>query len=222
MMKRFSLSLFALAFSVNLALAADSAANRSKSILQLGTSTSGGNVSNNIAPPATLAFHFNNKLILGLEQGIFEGETEGESNGYTFETDGEYKSQGIAARWFTGNSFNIFLALHQRTWDVSLTAWPDQDASPSVFAIYDLTAKATVATLAIGNQWQADWGGVFGVDWISVATAVSAESSYEPKGISGWGDASDREKAARDAGDYLNLISAAPFGAFNLYLAYSF
>ena len=201
-----------------------SADNRGESLIQIGYTPISANLPNLIAPPFTLGVHLGPDWIVALEA----------SNKFTYEwDDGDGKGtltfhqQGISTRWFTGNSFNIYLGVHDRRWhgDVTLTV-RDKHTNIPVTGRATLDTKATVGTLAIGNQWQADWGGVIGVDWFNVAGAISQEYSYKVSNSLGAPYTPSQRKelddSAKEAGDLLNLVSAFPVGAFNLYIAYSF
>lgn len=139
----------------------------------------------------------------------------GSNNG---KVDGTFTNQGISARWFPGtNSFNLGLAVNQRTWDVNFN-YTITSTIPGVGEIpvkANLKTEAIVPAFIIGNQWMTDFGMVIGLDWLIVSAPASSKvsGSYNLGALSGAATQADRneaDKQLKDGGDFLNMVSGFP------------
>lgn len=215
--------LLALLLALPLAAQAQSSrANRGDSTLMLGVS-SGGHLPSAIAPPVGVGLFLGESLLLGAEYGQSSYSGEGDDD---LEYETTYTNAGGFARWFPGNSFNVLLAYHQRTWDAELE-YTVEDETTGVDKPVDatLTADAGVVTAGIGNQWTTDFGMVIGVDWLLGSALASSSKSgeiddemaetYAPEEVE------EAEAELEDAGDLLNQASASP-GVFVITLGWAF
>ena len=101
-------------------------------------------------------------------------------------------NQGLYARYFTGNSFNILMGYFQRGF--SSDGWSTTNASLSTVT-YKVDTKITDFGLAIGNQWIYDWGGSLGIDWYMMGTGSATTTATV---TSGTADATSNAKASSD------------------------
>ncbi len=189
--------------------AADSAGNRKDNIILIGAS-SGIHGPSLLAPPITIAIPGENWTV-----GVDYGSSTYSTTSGTASSSATYSNQGLYARYFTGNSFNFLMAVHQRDYVAEATA-----TSGSAFATLDLTAKSTIGTLGIGNQWTMDWGLVIGIDWLLGSGALSQSSEATIKTNTGV----DTTTATSDAvkiGDLANAISGSA-GLFVMTFGFSF
>ena len=220
-MKKFLLALAFCLLALTPLQAADSAANRAGSSFQVGYTPVSINFPNQVASPFTVAAHLGPEWTMALEKG--QGDQSFKLQ--DLDIEGHLEQQGISARWFPGNNFNIYLGLHMRKWqtDVTLNHYMLKNGSYNwgAYARGSVSARATVGTLAVGNQWQFDWGGVIGVDWFNIAYALSKDSSYSVDWVNEESYRAEAEEDLEDVGGQLNGYSSS-VGALNLYLAYSF
>ena len=175
--------------------AADSAGNRADSIIMLGT-TSGIHPATIIAPPVRVGILLGSDWMLGIDAG---SSSYSDSSGGSKAT-ATYTNQGLIARYFIGNSFNLLAGYHMRNYDASVTS---TDSSGT--ATLDLKAHANVATFTISNHWLWDWGIWIGFDWLLFGNAVSSKSEAT---VTSSGTVGDINKAKKDAEEIGNLIIA--------------
>jgi hypothetical protein len=165
--------------------------------------------------------------LIGAEYGSHTYSLDtGSNNG---KVDGTFTNQGISARWFPGtNSFNLGLAVNQRSWDVNFK----YTITSSLPGLGDIPVKAKLKTDAIvpafivGNQWMTDFGMVIGLDWVilSAPASTSVTGSYDLGILSALTTQADRNEAnkqLKDGGDYLNMVSGFP-GLLVLNIGYAF
>jgi hypothetical protein len=135
-----------------------------------------------------------------------------------------------------GNSLNILLAAHQRSWTIDGgSTQHDATFNTDVNVRAKLDASATVGSIGIGNQWLTDFGLTIGFDWLvgsavlaSTSTAkfdgtavnpltgqVYTASQLDPATVAQ--AKADMNKAGKD----LNIIAGLP-GAFILTVGWSF
>jgi hypothetical protein len=111
---------------------------------------------------------------------------------------------GLAARYYTGNSFYLLGGIGQRSIEMNIglkSTALDYGIEGSV------EADSTVLVLAIGNQWQWSGGFSLGVEWFGYASAFGAKatSTFQETGalastVSG-STKEDMEKLRNDAQD---------------------
>lgn len=203
------------------AQAQSSRANRGDSTLMFGVS-SGGHLPSVVAPPVGVGLFLGESLLVGAEYGSASYADETDDVEYT--TD--YTNAGGFARWFPGNSFNVLLAYHQRTWDAELEYTVEDESTGDEKPVdATLTAEAAVVTAGIGNQWTTDFGMVIGVDWLLGSALASSSRSGDIDDDTletlAPGEVEEAEAELEDAGDLLNRASASP-GVFVITLGWAF
>ena len=179
--------------------AADSSGNRADSFIMLGSS-SGIHPATIIAPPTRVGLLLGSDWMVGIDSG---SSSYSDSSGSSKAT-ATYSNQGLIARYFIGNSFNVLAGYHMRNYDASVTS---TDSSGT--ATLDLKAQANVATFTIGNHWLWDWGIWIGFDWLLLGNAVSTKSEATVTSSGTVGDISEAKKDAEAIGDLVNAISTA-------------
>jgi hypothetical protein len=167
-----------------------------------------------IAPPIRVA------VILGdITVGIDAGSADSSQTSGTAKSTATYTNQGLNARYFFGNSFNASLGYHMRNYSAEATAssttysfsggsWTTTTATET----FTLDAKASVATIGIGNHWLLDWGLWIGGDWVLAGSALSSTSEATSTNTTGTVSATESAKFKKDAealGDLINDISAS-------------
>lgn len=210
MFKKLILAATAILFSVS-AFAADSAGNRGSSSFVISKNFSGGNIPMSITQPFRFGYMWDGDLEVGIEYGSADYSL---ASGNTDATT-TFGNQGIYARWFLGNSVNIYTGIQQRTFKGTFTL---SDAlSNTVDA--DATISALGATVGIGNQWQMDFGLTIGVDWLffsmPLSTSVSASIPNETVYT-----AAEAEAELKSYGDAINVLSS--LGMFGITLGFAF
>ncbi|MCH7478490.1 MAG: hypothetical protein IIA14_10360, partial [SAR324 cluster bacterium] len=120
-MKKFGGLVLAIVFlSASVAVAADTRANRSDSLIFLGISPFGIHIPTLFASPVGVGIYLGDNLLFGVESGSISGESQddkGSTGTASFDNTGAY------IRLFPGtNSFNFFAAVHKREWDVQATS----------------------------------------------------------------------------------------------------
>ena len=179
--------------------AADSAGNRADSIIMLGT-TSGIHPATIIAPPTRVGVLLGSDWMLGIDAG---SASYSDSSGGSKAT-ATYTNQGLIARYFIGNSFNLLAGYHMRNYDASVTS---TDSSGT--ATLELKAHANVATFTIANHWLWDWGIWIGFDWLLFGNAVSSKSEATVTSAGTVGDINKAKKDAEEIGNLINAISTS-------------
>lgn len=217
----------------SIAWGASSRENRADSTFYVGISPFGLHIPTLFTRPMGGAFIINENILVGGEFGRYTFElTDTQSDG-SGKFTAQYLNMGAYARWFPGsNSFNVLLGMHQRNWDGDLRATVKNAIStdPDINVYYKLRAKATVGTIGLGNQWMADWGLVWGFDWLVGSGLISSSSTGEvvasalidgtPHTLTGQ-EIIDAEKKLEEGGDLLNEISALP-GFFIFSIGFAF
>ena len=222
MIRKLSILCLSILFCGSVAWAADSAGNRKDSIIMLGM---GGGIhpASIMAAPARVAVILGD-ITVGIDAG--SGSPSYTSTGWT-ETTGTYTNQGLNARYFFGNSFNASLGYHMRNFSGTSTAKSYSSSNWSYSyqtETYSLDAKATVATLGIGNHWLLDWGLWIGGDWVLASTALSQSSEATSTNTTGTVSAAQSAEFKKDAealGDLINGISSSSgFAQFTIGFAF--
>ncbi|MCP4294016.1 MAG: hypothetical protein GY786_00210 [Proteobacteria bacterium] len=199
--------------SVNNLYAAGSSGVRANKTVFLGVTPAGIHVPTIIAKPMGGGFYLGDSGLIGYETAsASDNQDDGDSTSTV-----TFTNQGIYARWFTGNSFNLLFAVHNRTFEADVTV-VDPDTSYSATA--DLKAEATVGTIGIGNQWSFDWGLVIGADWAFASGLINSSSSVDIRSHT-YADPADATKELEKFAEFLNLLSASP-GFVNLTLGFAF
>jgi len=198
-MKKIILCISALFTMTSFVFAADSAGNRADSIIMLGSS-GGIHPATIVAPPLRLGILFGSDWMLGIDAG---------SSSYSSSSGGSkgtatYTNQGVIARYFIGNSFNVLAGYHMRNYDASVTS---TDSSGT--ATLDLKAHANVATFTIANHWLMDWGFWIGYDWLLIGNALSTKSEATVTSSGTVGDIAKAKKDAEALGDLVNAVSTS-------------
>ena len=81
-----------------------------------------------------------------------------ESAGYTTNSQSiNFNATEFNGRYYFGNSFNIPFG-----YAIYKVTYPDWSYSG---VTYDIEYTITQLNYGIGNEWTADWGGYFGIDW---------------------------------------------------------
>ena len=199
-MKKIILYISALFSVTSFVFAADSAGNRADSIIMLGT-TSGIHPATIIAPPTRVGVLLGSDWMLGIDAG---SSSYSDSSGGSKAT-ATYTNQGLIARYFIGNSFNVLAGYHMRNYDASVTS---TDSSGGT-ATLDLKAHANVATFTIANHWLWDWGIWIGFDWLLFGNAVSSKSEATVTSSGSVGDINKAKKDAEEIGNLINTISTS-------------
>ena len=219
-MKKFGGLVLAIVFlSASVAVAADTRANRSDSLIFLGISPFGIHIPTLIASPVGVGIYLGDNLLFGVESGGISGESQddkGSTGTASFDNTGAY------VRLFPGtNSFNFFAAVHKREWDIAATSsFFNSETGQSVIASAALTASATVGTLGIGNQWIMDFGLVLGMDWLLLSGPISSETTAVvsvtgtvagiPNQFLAPQQKAQAERDLKDFAEFLNDVSAIP------------
>ena len=88
-------------------------------------------------------------------------------------------NQGLYARWFPGNSFNILMGYFNRGF--ASDAWTTTNASLATVT-YKVDTKITDFSLAIGNQWIFDFGLTLGADWLMMGSGSATTTATVTSG----------------------------------------
>ena len=215
MIRKLSILCLSILFCGSVAWAADSAGNRKDSIIMLGMAPVGIHPATLIAAPIRVA------VILGdITVGVDAGSASADETSGTASGSYTYTNQGLNARYFFGNSFNASLGYHMRNWTIESTStsststWTSGSGWTTTTATekFTLDAKATVATLGIGNHWLLDWGLWIGGDWVLASSAISESSeatSTNQLGTISAAQSATFKKDAEALGDLINGISAS-------------
>ena len=214
MIRKLSILCLSILFCGSVAWAADSAGNRGDSIIMIGMAPVGIHAATLIAPPIRVA------VLLGdITVGVDVGSADSSQTSGTAKSTATYTNQGLNLRYFFGNSFNASFGYHMRNYSAEATAssstysfsggtWTTTTATET----FTLDAKASVATIGIGNHWLLDWGLWIGGDWVLAGSALSSTSEATSTNTSGTISATESAKFKKDAealGDLVNEISAS-------------
>jgi len=164
------------------ALAADSKGNRKSNMLLIGKTVG-------IHPFYILNSPY--RLEIPGESWSF-GLEYGSSTASILSKSFTVSNQGLYARWFPGNSFNVLIGYFNRGF--SSDAWSTTNAS-SQTVTYKLDTKIMDIGLAIGNQWIFDFGLTLGADWLMVGTGSATTTATA---TSGTADVTSKAKAESD------------------------
>jgi hypothetical protein len=215
MIRKLSILCLSILFCGSVALAADSAGNRKDSIIMLGMAPVGIHLATLAAPPIRVA------VLLGdITVGLDVGSADSSQTSGTAKSTATYTNQGLNARYFFSNSFNASFGVHMRNYSADATSstststWTSGSGWTTTTATekFTLDAKATVATLGIGNHWLLDWGLWIGGDWVLASTALSQSSEATSTNTTGTVSAAQSAQFKKDAealGDLINAISAS-------------
>ena len=88
-------------------------------------------------------------------------------------------NQGLYARWFPGNSFNILMGYFNRGF--ASDAWTTTNASLATVT-YKVDTKITDFSLSIGNQWIFDFGLTLGADWLMLGSGSATTTATVTSG----------------------------------------
>ena len=223
-MKNFGGLVLAIVFlSASVAVAAETRAHRSDSLIFLGISPFGIHIPTLFASPVGVGIYLGDNLLFGVESGGISGESQDDAG--TATTSASFDNTGAYIRLFPGtNSFNFFAAVHKREWDLQATSTfisidPVTGFFTTVRASAALTASATVGTLGIGNQWIMDFGLVLGMDWLLLSGPISSETTAVVSATGTVGgftqtltpqQKAEGEKDLKEFADFLNDVSAIP------------
>ena len=215
MIRKLSILCLSILFCGSVALAADSAGNRKDSIIMLGMAPVGIHLATLAAPPIRVA------VLLGdITVGLDVGSADSSQTSGTAKSTATYTNQGLNARYFFSNSFNASFGVHMRNYSADATSstststWTSGSGWTTTTATekFTLDAKATIATLGIGNHWLLDWGLWIGGDWVLASTALSQSSEATSTNTTGTVSAAQSAQFKKDAealGDLINAISAS-------------
>lgn len=191
-----------------LAWGASTRENRDDSLVFVGISPVGLHVPTLLTFPVGVGLYLGESWMIGVEYGSFEVDVEDDGD----EADGTFDNAGAYVRWFPGNSFYVTLAAHQRNWEANATVTVTEESTGTQRTLQArLETEATVATLGLGNQWMADFGLVFGVDWVLLSGLVddSSVGSFDEGELASLTDPADREQAEQDLADLGDLLNDA-------------
>ena len=97
-----------------------------------------------------------------------------ESAGYTTNSQSiNFTATEFNWRYYFGNSFNIPFG-----YAIYKVTYPDWAYSG---VTYDIEYTITQLNYGIGNEWTADWGAYFGIDWYQTGTVLSEDISVTHK-----------------------------------------
>ena len=185
---------------ISVVFAADSAGNRADSIIMLGSS-GGIHPATIVAPPLRLGVFLGSDWMLGIDAGSSSyANSSGDATGVA-----TYTNQGLIARYFIGNSFNLLAGYHMRNYDASVTTTKKNGDT----ATLALKAHANVATFTIANHWLMDWGLWIGFDWLLFSNALSTKSEATVTSSGTVDDINDAKKDAEEIGNLINAISTS-------------
>ncbi len=89
-----------------------------------------------------------------------------ESTGYSTRSQTiNFSTTEFNGRFYVGNSFNIPFAY--AIYEITYPDWVYSGVS------YDIEYSITQFNYGIGNEWTADWGGYFGIDWYLTGSKLS-------------------------------------------------
>jgi len=209
--------------------AASSQQNRGDSLVFVGISPFGLHIPTLATFPVTAGVYLGENIQIGGEYGTAEASYEENDE----EAEATYTNAGGYVRWYPGtNSFNVMLAMHNRTFTADATATvTDQSTGQDAVVNADMTASATVGTLGLGNQWMFDYGLFLGFDWVVLSGLVSGSVSSDvdatgtlPNGtvVTLENDETrEAEQDLEDLGNFLNQVSATP-GLFVFTIGWAF
>ena len=207
--------------ATSMAWAATTSNNRQDSIVYLGISPVGIHIPTLATRPISLGVYLGDFLV-GAEYGKFSYNVTDN----TSSASADFTNLGGYVRWFPGNSFNVLLALHKRSWDArAKVSYTDTATTLTAQADAQLKADAQVVTVGIGHQWIMDFGLVIGMDWLVISSGLSTTSSgtinsaqlatLQPS------EKAQTEKELADLGEVLNKLSSVG-GIAILSLGWSF
>ena len=146
------------------------------------SSTVGGHIPTLLAIPVKIGYFSNPDLMIGAEYASREFEFD---DGNVLVENGKIENRGVSARYFFSNSFsdsfNIFLGLNQRTFNVDVKVRIDDKLNTpfggeAKYTLSNLQTEASVASIAIGNMWFWKNGIFVGIDWIMPSYLISGSS----------------------------------------------
>ena len=210
---------------LNSALAGTSAENRGERYLQIGLVPVGLHIPTLLTSPAIVGVHLGESLIVGGEWG--SGKSTSSMDFYNGETLDQtvINNQGVFVRWFMGNSFNMYLARHHRSFstDYSYDAYFDYSSvwwNTDKFVTGKLEGSAEVNTLALGNSWMLNIGLTIGADWVVASQVVNSNSKITLDSYKGYSRAEARQRMEKSAEKGLQYLGSSGIGV--MHITYSF
>ena len=173
-----------------------------------------------LSQPLALGFYLNDSLLLGVESGAFTVSLD--SSDVTGNIS--YTNQGMFARWWVGNSFNLLGGYYQREFSGTATANEtiiSGGQSVQAEATGSVTSKASVVSLGLGNQWQFNFGLVIGCDWAIYNQVLNHAYSSSITTNTGYANTSEAEQALADAEPAYKKLHQFP-GLVHFYLGFAF
>jgi hypothetical protein len=109
-------------------------------------------------------------------------------------------------RWYTGNSFNLFLGGGERKYKFSVGNDLLAFATNQPFSSFpSLVVENQVMVLGLGNRWQYDNGFTLGFDWLELIIPVG-KGRIENSTLDNFKDEKDRDNTEK----FLKLLRYAP------------
>lgn len=138
-------------------------------------------------------------------------------------TSGEYRKRGAYLRYFTGKTFNILFAFHEKEYDARVTGIDDGETEFEA----DLYAQASVFTLGIGNQWIKSYDRIlvhFGCDWIVYHFLYNSSIDFDNASEYPTSEyPTEYSESKKDKyGEYINKWWNSSFGIFAFTIGLSF
>ena len=223
-MRKLVLLMLAMLVAAGVTFGADSKTNRAEKTVGITIPLIPIHLETLLTWPIGLQYIHSDHWVFGGEYGSASATIEdGDSKAKL-----DFSNMGVNTRWFPNtNSFNVGLALNQRTFTGEATV-KARDAVTGIEAQVKgaVEANATVATILISNQWTFDFGMTITADWLVLSGAVASSSSATIKSTLGGvavtpSQTADAEKSLQDVGDLANLIQSAP-GIFVISIGWSF
>ena len=171
------LAAFGLVSFASTGLAATSADIRDESLVWFTVQPLGIHAATLIAPTAQLGVLLGGDFVVGAASG----EKTYSYDEPTVKSKISFSNQGVWARYFLGNSFNILLASDKRVWNGQATATQSSyvgSTKVTATAQVDVLAEARVNTIGISNLWTLGAGFTIGADWALVSSAASRSYTY--------------------------------------------
>lgn len=122
-------------------------------------------------------------------------------------------------RWYTGNSFNLFVGAGQRTYKFSVGNDLLAIATNQAFSSFpSLVVENQVLVLGLGNRWQFDSGFTLGFDWLELIVPIG-KGRIENETLAYFKDEDERDNTEK----ILKLLRYGPtVSALKLGLGYTF
>ncbi|MDH4247944.1 MAG: hypothetical protein OEW39_09010 [Deltaproteobacteria bacterium] len=208
-MKKLILLLAILLISTSATFAANTEMNRDARFVYLGMAA-GLDIPSLATTPISVGGYLGQHFLVAGEFGIPK-TIDFNDSGTGTKANVKYTNMGGYARWFPGNSFNVLLGIHQRNLTLGGTVqYTDAATGMSASTYVEAKMNAMVATLGLGNQWIADFGLTFGVDWFALRSVLSHTESITDSGGFTSLVPSEKDQVLKDMADINMLLNSFP------------